>query len=439
MRAQGQLLAERTESSRNKNKRAQARLACRDSLLQQLGTEREEALRQLAASEARIAKADAEAALLREHVFALEARLQESESEMLRNLGDARQLAVVLESTSWRMTWPLRRALSGYPSLSLTVRRLAKLGWWTATGQLTRHARYWKAARRARSAVPPPISLPAPDAGTTFGDTRIVEAEAAPAQPILQRPLGWLTPNSRDAYDCWLLDNPWHWRQEAPLRRRLGTLGNSLPLFSVLMPVFRPDLAWLRRAVESVRHQVYENWELCIADDATGDPEVTSALQSFAAADLRIKVIIRESNGHISRATNTAAKLASGDFFVLLDQDDELSPDALGELALHLAEQPTTDMLYSDSDKIDENERRYDPHFKPDFSPELLLAYMYAGQTLCIRGTLWNELGGLRPGYEGSQDHDLALRASERARRVGHIPKVLYHWRCLPGSTASSG
>ena len=121
------------------------------------------------------------------------------------------------------------------------------------------------------------------------------------------------------------------------------------------------------------------------------------------------------------------------------DQDDELSIDALAEVALYLADHPDTDLLYSDSDKIDEHGRRYDPHFKPDWSPELLLSYMYAGQALVVRRSLFEQLGGLRLGFEGSQDHDLALRVGEVARQVGHLPYILYHWRCFRGSTAFSG
>lgn len=204
------------------------------------------------------------------------------------------------------------------------------------------------------------------------------------------------------------------------------------------MPVYNAPLPYLQRAIETVRQQVYKNWELCIADDASTSPDVISYLQGLVGKP-QFKLIFRPDNGHICRATNSAAGLATGDFLVFLDQDDELTPDALGELALYAAGHPETDMIYPDTDKIDGAGRRYDLSFKPDWSPELLLSYMYCGQWLSVRRTLFEKIGGSRPGFEGSQDHDLALRTGEVARHVGHIPKILYHWRCLPGSTALSG
>src|SRR5262249_1585162 len=144
-------------------------------------------------------------------------------------------------------------------------------------------------------------------------------------------------------------------------------------------------------------------------------------------------------NGHISRATNSAAALATGEWLAFLDQDDLLAPDALAEVALHAAERPDCDVIYTDDDKIGEDGRRYAPQFKPDWSPDLLLAYMYLSHLFVLRRTLFDAVGGLRPGFEGSQDHDLALRATERARHVGHVPLPLYHWRAIAGSTATSG
>ena len=147
----------------------------------------------------------------------------------------------------------------------------------------------------------------------------------------------------------------------------------------------------------------------------------------------------RRQNGNISRATNTAAEMAEGEFLVFMDHDDEIEPDALGEVVLALAERPDADILYTDDDKIDESGRRFAPQFKPDWSPELLLSYMYMSHLLVVRRTLYWRAGGMRLGFEGSQDYDLALRATELAGPIVHIPKILYHWRVVPGSTASSG
>lgn len=241
-----------------------------------------------------------------------------------------------------------------------------------------------------------------------------------------------------DPYEAWLAVNRWNERAEADLHARLKEARDVLPTISVVMPVYNPDLAFLDKAIESVRGQIFTRWELCIADDASTDPKVRGSLESLSK-NSRIRVVFRSGNGGISRATNSAAELATGDYLLLIDQDDELEIDALAEVVLFIAERPETDFLYSDSDKIDAEGRRSDPHFKPDWSPETLLSYMYACQVMVIRRSLFQELGGMRSEYDGSQDHDFALRVAERTDRIGHIPRVLYHWRRHPGSLAQSG
>ncbi|GMV49140.1 MAG: glycosyltransferase [Nitrospira sp.] len=205
------------------------------------------------------------------------------------------------------------------------------------------------------------------------------------------------------------------------------------------MPVHDPPPEWLERAVSSVAGQVYGEWELCIVDDGSRNPAVRDLLERWHQADPRIKVTSLTQNLNISAATNEAAALAGGEFLLFLDHDDELTPDATGEVALYLAERSEMDVLYSDDDKIDTAGRRYDPQFKPDWSPELLLSYMYLSHLLVVRRSLFVSCGGMRLGFEGAQDYDLALRLAERTSAVGHLPKILYHWRALPGSTASSG
>ncbi|MGA2232334.1 MAG: glycosyltransferase [Tepidisphaeraceae bacterium] len=240
-------------------------------------------------------------------------------------------------------------------------------------------------------------------------------------------------------YDAWLAVNRWTSEQEDSLRQRLADCRTGLPKLSVLMPVHDPPLEYLEAAIKSVVGQVYGDWELCIADDKSAREEVRNALSEWAKRDGRIKVTFCPNHGHISRTTNAAAELAGGDFLLFLDHDDELTPDALGEVALYVAEHPQTDFVYSDSDKIDVAGKRYDAEFKPDFSPELLLSYMYFSHLCAVRRELFATVGGTRVGFEGSQDYDLALRATERARHVGHIPLVLYHWRAIHGSTATNG
>lgn len=240
-------------------------------------------------------------------------------------------------------------------------------------------------------------------------------------------------------YAAWLRVNEWNARAYDHLRRRLRACGSVLPKISVVMPVFDPDPRFLDSAIGSVVKQAYPAWELCIADDRSTDPRVRELLRRWADHEPRIRLVFRNENGNISRATNSAAELASGEFLAFLDHDDELSPDALGEVALHLAAHPETDFLYTDDDKCDARGNRYDPQFKPDWSPELLLSYMYMSHLCVARRSLFEDVGGIRVGFEGSQDYDFALRATERARAIGHVPLVLYHWRAVPSSTASGG
>jgi GT2 family glycosyltransferase/glycosyltransferase involved in cell wall biosynthesis len=213
------------------------------------------------------------------------------------------------------------------------------------------------------------------------------------------------------------------------------------PLISILVPVYHrsaDDERWLRRAVESVRHQVYPHWELCLADDASPAPHVRPLLEEFMRQDPRIKAVFRERNGHISHASNSALGLATGEFTALLDHDDELAPHALYEVAWLLDVHPDTDLVYSDEDKIDEEGRRHEPYFKPDYLPDLFKSQNYLSHLSVYRTSLLRAVDGFRPGYEGSQDWDLALRVIERSspERIRHIPKVLYHWRAILGSTA---
>ncbi len=211
------------------------------------------------------------------------------------------------------------------------------------------------------------------------------------------------------------------------------------PLLSVVMPVYNPPERWLREAIESVRAQLYPHWELCIADDASTASHVRIILEEAVQSDERIRVRFRECNGHISAATNSALEMASGAHVAFLDHDDLFAENALYEVARALVKDPALDLIYSDEDKVDEQNRRHLPHFKPDWSPTLLLGQNYVTHLAVYRTALVRELGGMRVGLEGSQDWDLLLRAAERLSpgRVRHIPRVLYHWRVLPGSTAA--
>lgn len=213
------------------------------------------------------------------------------------------------------------------------------------------------------------------------------------------------------------------------------------PLISIVMPVYNVDKVWLARCIDSIEYQSYKHWELCIADDCSTKDYVRAFLNELQAANPKIKVVFREQNGHISAATNSALTLATGEFVGLMDNDDELPPDALFEVVKALNENPELDLIYTDEDKIDCHGRRSDPHFKPDYSPDLLWSTNYISHFGVYRRSIVEQIGGFRVGYEGSQDYDLVLRFMEHSKpeRVAHISKVLYHWRMLPTSTAASG
>ncbi|HEX7516258.1 MAG TPA: glycosyltransferase [Chthoniobacterales bacterium] len=222
------------------------------------------------------------------------------------------------------------------------------------------------------------------------------------------------------------------------LRRRHRALRRH-PVISVLLPVYNPELQILEAAITSVERQLYEHWELCIADDASTDPEVRPFLEGVAARNPRIKLIFREQNGHISACSNSALGLATGEWCSLLDQDDVLAEHALAFVALEIEEHPDAGLIYSDEDKIDSAGLRSNPFFKPDWNPELFLGQNFINHLGVYRTDLLREIGGFREGLEGSQDYDLALRCIERLEpaQVRHIPRILYHWRAVSGSLAA--
>ncbi|KAB2930666.1 MAG: glycosyltransferase [Candidatus Contendobacter sp.] len=395
---------ERTaEAARLENDLAEAR-----RLIAELDT----AVREQAAEAVRLESDLAEAQQCAEDsLAALQERMVEA-ARLRDDLESARQQSIALtqeideirKSISWRMTAPVRTIGFQFPWLDRQIHQAPE---WMERLKSFR----WRRENQ--------------HTGSRALDPGVKSSRPRPSAPV-------------DPYAAWLRVNHWNPRSESELYRRLAMHYSRLPKISVIMPIYNPPIRFLTRAIQSLRCQVYSHWELCIADDASSDERVKPYLEELAQ-DARIVVCFREKNGHISAATNSAAALATGDFILLMDQDDELAVNALAEVALSVADHPETDLLYSDCDKIDAEGNRYDPHFKPDWSPELLLSYMYAGQVLVVRRSLFEQVGGMRQGFEGSQDHDFALRAGEVARQVTHIPAVLYHWRCFRGSTAFSG
>ncbi len=210
------------------------------------------------------------------------------------------------------------------------------------------------------------------------------------------------------------------------------------PLISVIVPVYNVDRIYLEECIESVLEQTYQNFELVLVDDCSTKEETKSTLKKYSK-NKKIKVVYRKKNGHISEATNTGIKNASGEFISLLDNDDVLDKDALYYVVNALNANKKLDLIYTDEDKIYFNGKYYFPHFKPDFSPDTLLSSNYICHFTTLRKSIVEEIGGFRSEYNGSQDYDLFLRFTEKTNQIYHIPKILYHWRMIPSSTAASG
>jgi GT2 family glycosyltransferase/glycosyltransferase involved in cell wall biosynthesis len=351
----------------------------------------------------------------------LELRAQRDETERVRTALTA-ELAHLKGSTSWKLARALQRAsavVAPHGSARQTMLRLA------IRGALALRRQGFRVVTHKIARLPRPIPSP-PLPHTTFPFPAAIESLASDVLP------------APGPYDVWVENNCWN---EQALSVAKATLRNlpRRPLFSVVMPVYNVEICWLEKAVASLERQIYPDWELCIADDGSTIPGLHQLLRQLAAHDARIKVCYFPENVGIGLASNAAASMAQGEFLVLLDQDDELTPDCLLELARATGDEPVPDVVYSDDDKIDEHGRRSSGQFKPDWSPELLLTYMYFSHVFCVRRELFEAVGGFRAGFDGCQDHDLALRLTEHAGRIVHVPKVLYHWRALPRSTATSG
>lgn len=210
----------------------------------------------------------------------------------------------------------------------------------------------------------------------------------------------------------------------------------AVPRFSIITPVYNPPPRSLRAAIRSVQAQSLGDWELILVDDHSSDPQILPILEAAARSDPRIKVIKRSENGGISAASNDAVDAAKGEFIALLDHDDLLNAHALETVAEAIESEPEADYLYSDEDRVTERGVHFGHFQKPDWSPERLRNQNYATHLSVLRTSIVRAVGGFDGRYDGAQDHDLILRVSEQARQVVHVPRCLYSWRILPGSTA---
>ncbi|MBT8347715.1 MAG: glycosyltransferase [Desulfofustis sp.] len=207
------------------------------------------------------------------------------------------------------------------------------------------------------------------------------------------------------------------------------------PLISILVPVYNPEPSLLNCCIRSVLYQTYPNWELCLADDCSTSPEIAELLRSWAGKDDRIKIVFHNENKGISEATNSAAKLAGGEYVGFLDNDDELAQDCLYYLVKEINRSGAL-VLYTDEDLIGDDSSRLSVFYKPDFNQHLLFSHNYVTHFLVAEKALFDEIGGFRPECDGAQDYDLILRLSERTEKISHLPRILYHWRAVETSTS---
>lgn len=248
----------------------------------------------------------------------------------------------------------------------------------------------------------------------------------------------WADDTPDTSYEGWIARN-----ELAPAmyeeQRRALIDWEDRPLISIALPTFNTPLQWLCRAIDSVIGQIYDRWELCVADDCSTDPGVRKTLEAYRARDPRIKVTYRPENGHISAASNTALEMAAGDYIGMVDHDDELHPAALLHMANAIKKHPDVALFYSDEDKISIDGVRSEPYFKCRFNYDLFLSQNMICHFSVYKASAVRTLGGFRIGFEGAQDYDLAFRLLDEfgPEAIHHVPHVLYHWRLIPESTAS--
>jgi glycosyltransferase involved in cell wall biosynthesis/2-polyprenyl-3-methyl-5-hydroxy-6-metoxy-1,4-benzoquinol methylase len=240
-----------------------------------------------------------------------------------------------------------------------------------------------------------------------------------------------------EQYQLWLQREALTDDRRRELERQASQF-NYRPKLSIVTPVYNTDPRWLSEAIDSVRRQLYDNWELCLADDGSTQSSTQKVLRRYRRRDRRIKVTRLDANQGIAAASNAGLAIATGEFVALLDHDDELKEDALFEVVKLLNERRDLDFIYSDEDKKDMEGRLVEPFFKPAWSPDLLMSVNYVTHFSVYRKEILDQVGGFRVGYDGSQDYDLVLRVSELTDRIGHIPRPLYSWRKVAGSAAAS-
>lgn len=404
-------------------------LDSQNALLRQQAEEQHQALQELRGA---LAERDSTHAALQSAFSGLSAQAAETRL----SLGQMQQ------STFWRATGPLRSGLAQMPQpVRMLLRRSAKAAWWAVTPhRIPARLAFLRTRRQLLAAQPT-------DNGQPNSAVALLQAAPAPVPAALPRrhlafhphPPGSGPDKPADRNGRYALEQQGSGYAYVPPRRphdleqRLAALPRR-PRFSIIVPTYNTTTDLLSRMLASVLAQWYPDWELILADDASPKPETRDFLRRLD--NPRIRTLFLERNSGISGATNAALEQSRGDYIVFLDHDDELTEDCLWELALRIA-QDDPDFVYSDEDKIDEQGRFCQPFFKPDWSPDTMMSTMFTCHVSCVRRSLLQEVGPLDSAFDGAQDWDLILRVTERAARIAHVPKVLYHWRIIPASVAA--
>lgn len=242
--------------------------------------------------------------------------------------------------------------------------------------------------------------------------------------------------NREEQYEAWRKK---YEVTEEELKEQRNVVFPCVPKFSIVIPLFNTNQKYLIELIDSIQKQTYENWELCLADGTGENTPLKSIVEEYCKNDQRIKYEILSDNKGISENTNAAIRMASGDYIVLADHDDIVSPNALFECAKVINDNNAVDVIYSDEDKIDMDGKRYfEPHFKSDYNVDLLCSMNYICHLFVVKKDIIEQVGLLRSEFDGAQDHDFIFRCCEVAQQIVHIPKILYHWRCHINSTAEN-
>jgi glycosyltransferase involved in cell wall biosynthesis/predicted nucleic acid-binding protein len=409
------------------NKQELAMRAQKLATLEVIEPQLAEKTRQLAEKEQQLSSHAQELASKNQHISALTQRVHKQEENVQRLWGWVMALQTDIFAVFNSLSWKSGRSLTN-TIMRLTLRSPG------ATAEdhirtLLANIAHHRAAR--------PDDLPSsevavsPNISTTASSTPPTPTPDAPRATLHHSPID---------YQRWIKNyDTLNSKIIKRMQQQIAEWGHK-PVISIVMPTYNTEEKWLRAAIESVIAQIYPNWELCIADDASTQPQVRQVLQEYANRDQRIKVVFRDKNGHISAASNTALEIATGDFVGFLDHDDTLAEHALFWVVRDINQYPNHKLWYSDEDKINENNDRYDPYFKSDWNYDLFLSHNLVTHFAVYRTDLIRKIGGLREGYEGAQDYDLVLRVIEQISpvEIRHIPRVLYHWRAIATSTAVS-